>query len=312
MKRHNAVLLFCLISLLLLSSVRYFESADNWLIDIFSHFAVQYAMLSLLLLAICIWKRIIPFAIFAAFLFAVNISVLANFGHSAQAAEHKYNYFKVYSANINKNNRAFSKLARGLEEMNADILVLQEVTWKHIELLQSLIQSYPYCVVNLNTGSSGRGIVLMSKFQILNHEVTKYSEFGNMTVSATLEIEDKQIAFYATHFTRPSYRQEFPARSIQYISLAKQINEQSGPVIVAGDFNATPYCSMFKKLLKMSGLRDSSEGFGWQPSWPTFFPLLWIPIDHILISPEIQVYKRATGSHIGSDHYPVFAEMSIN
>jgi endonuclease/exonuclease/phosphatase (EEP) superfamily protein YafD len=84
------------------------------------------------------------------------------------------------------------------------------------------------------------------------------------------------------------------------------------PVIVAGDFNATPFSPIFRKVIKISGLKDSREGFGWQPSWPTYVPLLWLPIDHILVSSEIQVHNRATGSFIGSDHYPVFADLSIN
>ncbi|MEW6714582.1 MAG: endonuclease/exonuclease/phosphatase family protein, partial [Nitrospirota bacterium] len=82
--------------------------------------------------------------------------------------------------------------------------------------------------------------------------------------------------------------------------------------IVAGDLNSTPLTPMFRKLLKISGIRDSRTGFGWQPSWPTYFPVFWIPIDHILVSPEVHVHERATGSRIGSDHYPIFAELSIS
>jgi endonuclease/exonuclease/phosphatase (EEP) superfamily protein YafD len=152
----------------------------------------------------------------------------------------------------------------------------------------------------------------MSRFPILNHSVKKYSEFGNMLVSVTLEIKDKIVLLYATHFPKPTYRQEFHTRSMQFMSLAEEIKGQLTPVIVAGDFNATPYSPIFKKFLKVSGLKDTRTGFGWLPSWPTFFPLLWLPIDHILVSPDIQVYRRDTGPHIGSDHYPVFAELSIS
>ena len=88
--------------------------------------------------------------------------------------------------------------------------------------------------------------------------------------------------------------------------------ENVDAVIIAGDFNASPYSPVFKKLLTTSGLRDTRTGFGWLPSWPALFPLAFIPIDHILVSPDIQVQNRATGPYIGSDHYPVIAELSIN
>jgi endonuclease/exonuclease/phosphatase (EEP) superfamily protein YafD len=73
----------------------------------------------------------------------------------------------------------------------------------------------------------------------------------------------------------------------------------------------TPFSPIFRQILAVSGLRDSGVDFGWQPFWPTYVPFLWIPIDHVLLSPEAQVHNRATGSFIGSGHYPVFAELSI-
>jgi len=40
-------------------------------------------------------------------------------------------------------------------------------------------------------------------------------------------------------------------------------------------------------------------------------PLLGIPIDHCLVSPEIIVTKRSVGPSVGSDHYPVIIDFSI-
>jgi len=311
MKKFDKIILSCLLIISMLSATRYLNMAEYWLADMFSHFPVQYAFFALSVLAVCIWKKNIPFAIFAGLLFAFNISVLGDAGATVQAAGPAYKTFTVYSANINKSNRDFPRLVAGLRETDADILLILEATEENIRPLHPLIREYPYSIVNLNIGSSGTGTALMSKFPILKNEIEKYSEFGNMLVSATLQINGKKVLFYGTHFPKPLTMKEFTARSMQIISLADKVNEQSVPVIVAGDFNATPYSPAFKKLLRKSGLKDSREGFGWQPTWPTQFPLLWIPIDHILVSPQIQVHKRATGSFIGSDHYPVFAELSI-
>ena len=48
-----------------------------------------------------------------------------------------------------------------------------------------------------------------------------------------------------------------------------------------------------------------------EPTWPTYNPLLWIPIDHCLVSPEIIVTDRQIGPDVGSDHYPIVVDLQL-
>ena len=308
---NSKILYVCLVILGIVSMIRLINNADYWLVDIFSQFPVQYAVISVFFLAIGLYKRKMLIALFAGILLVLNSSVLIHPGASVQAAVTKYDLFTVSSANINKSNKNFSKIIEGVAESNADIVLLLEVTKENFKPVMTLINNYPYHIINLNITSSGTGTVLISRFPILTHEITKYSEAGNMLVYAVLEINNKKVAFYGAHLPRPMFAAANKTRIEQFRSLAAQVAKQSIPVIVAGDLNATPYSPIFKEVLKISGLNDSRAGFGWQPSWPTSFPLLWIPIDHVLVSPEIQVHNRATGAYTGSDHYPIVAELSI-
>jgi len=244
-------------------------------------------------------------------LFIFHANTLVDMVGSAQAAVHAERTFKVYSANIYKSNNDLSKLNRELQKENPEIVLLLEVRSAHVEQMRPVMQSFPYRIVNTSFGESGIGIAFFSKFPILDYRLTKLSEHGNAIIEATLEINQKPVMFYGIHAQRPS-QENFNERKNQFLMLARQMKKQTMPVIAAGDLNSTPFTPIFRQLLGISGLRDSRTGFGWQPSWPTYFPLFWIPIDHILASPEVYVHRRATGSHIGSDHYPVFAELSIN
>jgi len=76
--------------------------------------------------------------------------------------------------------------------------------------------------------------------------------------------------------------------------------------------NGTPWSPFFKDFLLSSGLRDSREGFRLQPTWPTWFPPAWIPIDHALVSSSVVVHDRRVGPNVGSDHYPVIIDFSIS
>jgi len=312
LKRYKNLILVCLLALGVLSSARFFDDVDYWFMDIASNFAVQYAFIALMLFSVCLWKKIFPMAVLAGLLFIFNADVLVDTGRSAQAAVRQAETtFKVYSANIHNSNNDLSGLSRKLREADPDIAVLLEVTTEHAEQMRPAIQRYPYSIVNTSFASCGIGIVFLSKFPILNHQLTKLSEHGNAIIEAELEINKKPVMFYGVHAQRPGL-DNFDERKEQFVILANKISKQTLPVIIAGDLNSTPLTPNFRKLINISGLRDSRTGFGWQPSWPTYFPFFWIPIDHILVSPEVHVHNRATEARIGSDHYPISAELSIN
>jgi endonuclease/exonuclease/phosphatase family metal-dependent hydrolase len=308
----NRILLsFSLLIVCILSLAVHIDNADYWAINIVSHFPAQYALVSLVLSALCFYRKSILLCVFAVILFIMNTSLVIERNNEAYAGVDKLKTFKVYSANLNQHNRDLSKLKHELKTVNADIVLLMEVTPEQIGQLVPLMENFPYCIRKIPIGTENVGMVFLSKFPVLSHQVIKLSEHGNGIIKAELSINHKPVIFYGIHFPKTTSMKEFPERKRQLTWFAQQINKESMQVIVAGDLNATPYSPGFRKLLRISGLKDTRRGFGWLPSWPAYFPPLWIPIDHILVGPEIQVYRRSTGSFIGSDHFPVIAEISI-
>lgn len=309
--KSDRVLFMSILLLLVASLLRLAERTDSWIVDIVSHFPVQYAVVTLLLCIVSIWKKKYALAAFAGIICLLNISAIGGSGITAEAAPSHERPFTIYSANINKTNRDFPRLISELKKADADIMLILEVTEENIEPLQQIIMTYPYTYTNVNVGFSEVGAVFMSKYPIVTKESERFNDYGNAFIFVTLLVNGRKVAIYGTHFPRPRFGNEFKARSKQIVSLAQQISKQTVPVIVAGDLNTSPYSSIFKEFINISGLRDSRSGFGWLPSWPTYVPLMWIPIDHILASPSVYVHKRSTGAYIGSDHYPVFAELSL-
>ncbi len=306
----NKILFYGLSLLCLISFTCISNNIEYSITDILSHFVFQYALISLIFMSIYLWKKNFLLAVLSGFLFFFNISPILDIGESSHATEYNGTPLKVYSANVHLTNNDLSKLNQELQELDPDILLLLEVTPVHFEQLRSVIKTYPYHKEIKSFGEFEIGFVFLSKFPILNNRVTKLSERCNFVLEAMLDINQKPVMFYGVHAQRPRIGNH-NERKDQFLRLARQIKEQSLPVIVAGDFNTTPYSPIFRELVKITGLKDSREGLGWQPSWPTYFPPLWIPIDHVLVTPDIQVRKRRTGSYIGSDHYPVIAELSI-
>ncbi len=80
---------------------------------------------------------------------------------------------------------------------------------------------------------------------------------------------------------------------------------RGGPLIVAGDFNATADQLPLRRLLD-AGLRlgASDAGAGWQPTFNAGVPELppFVAIDHALTSADVRVTRYATVTLPGSDH----------
>lgn len=298
----------CLASLTLCSLIRFCNNTDYLWLEFFSQFSFQYALVSLLLSVLCFRKKQAAFGVLAGLLFVFNINAVIDFNKQTHAADHTGTAFKIYSANIYKNNLELSKLNAEIRKNDPDIVLLLEVTPEHIEQLRPIMLSYPYRVENIFEGVLG--FVFLSRFPVHDYHITKLSEYGNSLLEAMMYIDRNPVMFYGLHAQRPD-RGDFSERKSQLFEPAMKIKEQPLPAIVAGDFNMTPHSPVFRKFMRIAGLKDSRDGFGWQPSWPTFFLPFWITIDHVLVTSDFQVVRRNLGSYVGSDHYPVITELSL-
>ena len=86
------------------------------------------------------------------------------------------------------------------------------------------------------------------------------------------------------HLSAPASPRRAAARNQELRELAARSAAVDGPLVVAGDFNITPYSPYFVDWLAASGLTDSRRGRTLSVSWPTTLPWLGIPIDHVAVN----------------------------
>lgn len=124
----------------------------------------------------------------------------------------------------------------------------------------------------------------------------------------SLAIHWQGVNLLATHPLPPIEARYFKARNTQYLALGQFLKDLSGPKILVGDLNITPWSGYYQALEKDNGLRNSRQGQGILPSWPSHWPApLRIPIDHVLWQGPWQRVETRLGPDIGSDHLPVMA-----
>jgi endonuclease/exonuclease/phosphatase (EEP) superfamily protein YafD len=120
------------------------------------------------------------------------------------------------------------------------------------------------------------------------------------------------LRFVAFHSIAPTPG-EIPEWSSDLATLGRWCaDRQAGPVIVAGDFNATLDHSVFRSAL--TGCSDAAErtGDGLVGTWPSSLPRWLGPqIDHVLITGGITAETLSVHDIPGSDHRAVVTRLRL-
>jgi endonuclease/exonuclease/phosphatase (EEP) superfamily protein YafD len=281
-----------------------------WLFDLFSHFRVQYLFglvaVALLLFVLRQRKAAVTYAIFATSNLAVVLPLY--FGDPVEPGDDPV-VLRAMLLNVNTHSGDPIRVARIVSETNPQVLVLEEISARWLVDLEGALRAYPHSRVSPREDNFGIG--LFSQFPLSHARVVEIGEAQFPSILADLTMEETSLAVIATHPPPPVGARYSRWRNSQLNLMPDHVPTDGLPILLLGDLNVSPWSPHFRRLLKRTGLRDSSKGLGVQPSWPAANPLLWIPIDHCLHSREVKILKRAIGPDVGSDHYPLIVDIAL-
>jgi len=289
------------------------------LLELLSHFRLQYFLLSLVLLLLLFLTRrkaAILIALFCVVLLSTPILPWYNpLNRSAVIGE-----LRVLTANINTQNRSYEKVLTMVREENPDVAVFLEVDDTWVAQLQSLKDILPYDFGQANPHNFG--ITVYSRLPLNDAAIDFFGTERNPSILANLTVEGKAISLIAAHPFPPVRRSFFHSRNLQLDRIGQYVQQLETPVLLLGDLNITMWSPYYRRFMRHTGLQNARLGFGILPTWPMpgtyavlpdlLHRLLQIPIDHCLISPEIKVAAIHTGRDVDSDHLPLIADLMIS
>ncbi len=211
--------------------------------------------------------------------------------------------------NVFCNNTEPERVLALLRESPTDVVVLLEVTIEWSQRFQALRDIYPHMQFEPEAGSFGIGVLARKPWANLNHRSFGRQKLPSLIVDFPLA-GGRTWQLIATHPLPPISSFNAAARDEQLARVATYCAEHDGPIVVAGDLNASPWSHAFRGLCRNGHVTDSSLGFGIHPTWPTIGPLAVIPIDHILTR-GMGIAARQVENPVGSDHRPVRVELVI-
>ncbi|WP_293128097.1 endonuclease/exonuclease/phosphatase family protein [Microcoleus sp. bin38.metabat.b11b12b14.051] len=283
----------------------------NLLFELNSHFKLQYLLVSfstLIFFALVRSKKI--WLLVSAFCIIINLAEIVPwyFPAPAFAGSTPGQLLRILHSNVLTSNRRYADVISLVKSEQPDIAVFVEVSTDWAKELAVLREMFPYS--SQQQESEEYGSAIYSKLPLENAAVKAFSQ-TRRSLSADVKFQGKTISMLLVHPSVPIKPQSFIDRNQQLAAIGEYAAQLKNPLVVVGDFNTTMWSPFYKNMVNTGKLHNARSGFGLLPTWPTFMPLLYIPIDHLLVSKEIGVLKIHTGSNIGSDHLPLITDLVV-
>ena len=216
---------------------------------------------------------------------------------------------RVVFSNLSIRSDDTGKLVAWIKVSDPDVVVATEVSPRQVAQLAKAMVEYPFQV--LAPRRHPFGMAIYSRYPISGEAATELT--GDtpparvpIMVTADVETPGGMLHVAGFHLFPPMTPRWLASRNEQLAIAGDLLAEVDAPMLVVGDFNATPWSAGLRAFQSENDL----SGFNAQATWPASFGFAGIPIDHAFVSRDLPILKIETGPDIGSDHRPVLIDVA--
>jgi endonuclease/exonuclease/phosphatase (EEP) superfamily protein YafD len=296
-----------LVGMLAVSTAAGFLDRVSWVFEPATVFRLQYAALLVVAGALALALRQ-PYLVAAAVALAVvNIAAIGPWQHAPRAAASSEDpTLRIVAFNVRSDNHRYGQLAPLVARLQPDVLGLLELTpgWaRAARRASSRVRPRRFVV---QRGAYGMGLLSATPPTAVN--ARRFPADGPAVLIARFRVGDRPVTFVLVHVHTP-FAGSVHERELRALAAARP--SLGSRLIVCGDFNTVSWSAQFRDFSRSAGLTDVFRGAWHGYSWPSWSPLLAVPLDHCLISSGLAVQGRHFGPSIGSDHFPLVVDVAI-
>lgn len=215
---------------------------------------------------------------------------------------------RVLYANLYGGNRRLTEAVDTIASKEPDCAVLLEVNDGSVRAVRERIQ-FAYRIAVPRTDYFGIAIFCREPLVRIPLELSE-TFIPPIIIAQVRPAEMPTITLVALHAVPPLSNQALSTNQLLLRRAAAVIRERTHPeVMVAGDFNATPFSSFYKNFIEWTELRNAAFGYGYQRTWHAERPSLRFMIDHIMIAGDLVTESFERIAIPGSDHYGLVVDV---
>ena len=212
-----------------------------------------------------------------------------------------------------------------------DLLVMQDAHGLIVERSERPVDDGP-AVFGLRHVYAVGQYVVASRFPIAGCTAGQigFESESHRYLRCQVDVEGKPLTLLTAHFQSPraglmaarhqglggrlGWQRNHERRMTQSHKLARDLAGVTGPLVLAGDLNAPP-ASPVLAALEAVGLRNAfsvaGRGYGYSYGHALRWGYDFLRIDHIYVSPDIDVINSFVAAGDASDHRPVVADLVL-
>jgi len=216
---------------------------------------------------------------------------------------------RVVAFNVHIWNDDVPRIAKYLESLAADVVVLEELSPANAARLEPLLPELPHRYLALREGVWG--VAILSRFPLRSPRPAKQGELV-FAAQADVDLGDRILRLYGVHLKWPIFPATAHARNAQLEALGRELAACAHACLVVGDFNVTPWSRHFRGVLENAAVSDCAAGRGMLTTWPAQLPgPLRMRIDQCLAAGAVSVASVRVGEAAGSDHLATLNDLLI-
>ena len=251
-----------------------------------------------------------------------------HFSQDAEASSIVLCTFNSESYNRSNHLEKFGSVIRSLTPI--DIFCLQEISSDRIEELRSQIE--------LPNIYAHRGKVILTQYPIIRQGNLQFNQTVNGCIWADLNIDGREVRVYNVHlhsnqvsreaetiienintdkvqaFSKikhmvGNYKRATIERSKQVEKILTHIRSSNVPVILAGDFNDTPFSYTYQQFKALLSDQFRTQGLGIGTTYAGELPGL--KIDYIFADDHFESQRHQILKTKISDHFPLLSYVKL-
>lgn len=215
-------------------------------------------------------------------------------------------------SNVLLENEEHDRLIETVRKVRPDVLLAVEVNQRWLRAIEdALAEEYRFRVVQPQ--ENYYGMVVCSRLELSDEKVRFLVQDDVPSIHATLKLRSGvEVKLHALHPRPPEpvRDQRSTPRDAELVLVGRDIGKRKEvPTIVAGDLNDVAWSETSQLFVRLSGLLDPRVGRGFFNSYNARNPLFRFPLDHVFHSNHFELVSLRRLESIGSDHFPIYAEL---